>query len=208
MSVVHIIDTVTEWVRENVCSEIQLKVPPADERAPTDAGYSYELATPAAFSMFVPAKDKLPPSILSPVPSVCVRFMEGAENLAGSSGSIGIQLCFSTWDPGIHGKDVFIPTDGKPGAFQRMSNEEAAEYFQRNGDGWRDAWNFVDIALRKLGNTLALNGIVIDRTTPIKFGPLTEQEAIIDYYPMWFAWVSFSVEYPLRRHVAELDKFL
>lgn len=68
MAVVTILDGVTAWVREVICSQIRLKVPPADEQAATDAGYEYQLVTPAAFSLFVPTKEKLPPSVVSPDP--------------------------------------------------------------------------------------------------------------------------------------------
>lgn len=206
MSVVNILDDVTEWVAKNICSKIKLKVPPESDTAPTDAGYEYQLVTPAAFPLFVPARDKTPPGILSPVPSVCVRFLEGTESLASSKGTIGMQLCFSTWDPGLHGEDILLP-NGENGS-KRWTGPEADAYFRRSGDGWRDAWNFVDIALRELGSTTNVGGYVIDRQDPVKFGPLTEQGAIIEAYPLWFAWCSFSLSYDLRRNNAELQDFL
>lgn len=196
MSIVNTLDSVTAWVQENICNGVKLKAPPGDEAAPTDAGYEYQLVTPTAFSLFVPSKDKLPPAVLSSFPSVCVRFMEGEETLKDSSGSIGVQLCFSTWSPGVHIRDIV----GKPG--------EDAKPFTRNADGWRDAWNMVDVALRKLGNSLAVGGFEIDRSVPIKYGPLTEEGAIIDAYPLWFAWVSFRVTYPLRRNIKEIQHLL
>ena len=70
MAVVTILDGVTAWVREKICSQIRLKVPPADAQAATDAGYEYKMVTPAAFSLFVPTKEKLPPSVISPIPAV------------------------------------------------------------------------------------------------------------------------------------------
>lgn len=56
-----------------------------------------------------------------------------------------------------------------------MDGPEAEEYFDRNGDGWRDAWNLVDIALREIESRTNIAGYEIDRSTPVKFGPLTEQ---------------------------------
>jgi hypothetical protein len=206
MSVVNILDSVTDWVRENICTQIKLKAPPENDTDPTDSGYEYKLVTPAAFPLFVPAKDKAPPGILSPIPSVCVRFLEGAESPAGSKGSIGMQLCFSVWDPGVHGADMLLP--GEEGKAQRWTGPEADAYFQRSAGGWRDAWNFVDIALRALGSTTNVGGYAIDRSVPMKFGPLTEEGAIIDAYPLWFAWCSFSVNYDLRRNMADISKFL
>lgn len=207
MSVVCVLDAITAWVQENICTEIQLKVP-AEDREPTDAGYDYQLATPAAFPLYVPAKDKLPPNVRSPFPSVCVRFIEGDEKLTENSGTMGVQLCFSVWNPGEHGEDIFRPVDGQPNARKRWTGPEAVAHFKRNGEGWRDAWNFVDIALRKLGNAIAVGDCELDRSTPIKYGPLTEQGEIVEAFPCWFAWVSFTVNYSLRRNVAEIENLL
>ena len=49
---------------------------------------------------------------------------------------------------------------------------------------------------------------MIDRSQHIKYGPLTEQESIPDFYPFWFAWVSFKINYPLVRNVEDFHKFL
>lgn len=208
MAVVNILDKVTEWVKENVCSEIMLKVPPDNDYDATDEGYDYRLVTPSAFPLYVPAQDKTPPGVLSPIPSVCVRFLEGEERLTDREGSIGMQLCFCTWDPGLHGKDIFHPVNGNPAKIRRWSGEEADAYFKRSGEGWRDAWNFVDIALRELGNSLEIGGFELDRTVPIKYGPMTEQGEIVEAYPMWFAWASFSIKYPLRRNAEDIEQYL
>ena len=37
MSVVHMLDTLTEWARQNICEQIKLKVPP-ENTAPDDSG--------------------------------------------------------------------------------------------------------------------------------------------------------------------------
>ena len=66
----------------------------------------------------------------------------------------------------------------------------------------------MDIALREVESVTNIGGYTIDRAKPVKFGPLTEQEAIPDFYPMWFAWLSFTVNYPLRRNIQELQNFL
>lgn len=204
MSVVHLIDTLTEWARQNVCERIKLKVPPANEEDAVDEGYAYELATPVAFPMYVPTSEKLPPGIHSPFPSLCVRFVTGQDEPASGSGYVDVQFCFSTWNPGTHGKDILVPTE-KDALHWRT---DGAQTFQRNAEGWRDAWNFVDIALRAVESVTAIGRYAVDRSTPVKFGPLTEQEAIADLYPLWFAWVQFRVYYPLVRNNAEYQDLL
>ena len=205
MTVVDIIDTITGWVEKTICPQIKLKVPPDSEIDATDQGYEYQLANPTAFSMYVPTKEKLPPNVVSPFPSICIRFMEGADDIGSFRGNIGIQFCFSAWDPGLHRKDVLIPDKDNCLEYHQWSGKEAEAYFRRTGDGWRDVWNMVDICLRELENVTNINGIVIDRSTAVKFGPLAEQEAIPDYYPFWFAWVSFSVQYPVVRNLGDVE---
>ena len=202
MSVVHVIDTDTEWARQNVCEHILLKVPPRNEDA-VDADYEYKTANPVAFPMYVPTSEKLPPNIHSPFPSLCVRFVKGANTISSNAGHVDLQLCFSVWNPGTHEKDIFYPNGD--GSFRQGSG---VADFSRNGDGWRDAWNFVDIALRAVESTTCIGDYAIDQATPVEYGPLVEQEAIADYYPMWFAWVSFRVNYPLRRNIPSLKNFL
>lgn len=185
MSAVYMIDTITEWMRKNVCPFVRLKVPPSNEDA-IDSGYEYETANPVAFPMYVPTSEKLPPRVRSPFPSVCVGFSEGSDNMAGREGHLMVQLSFAAWNPGTHGKDQFT----------------------RDGDGWRDVWNFVDTALRALESTSNIGGYAIDQTTPIKYGPLVENEAIPNLYPFWFAWISFRINYPLLRNNDKYQKFL
>lgn len=208
MSVVNILDLVTNWTKENICTKILLKVPPDGELDATDAGWEYKRVNPIAFTMYVPTKDKLPPPVLSPFPSICVRFLEGQDDLSASGGSIGLQLCFSSWDTGTHGKDVLLPDEKNPYKAREWSGEKADKYFRRHGEGWRDVWNMVDIALREIESVSDVGGITIDRNVPVKFGPLSEQESIPDFYPFWFAWVSFSVKYPIRRAMPEIENLL
>lgn len=203
MSVVHVIDTLAEWANQNICEYVKLKMPPENLEA-NDEGYTYNLVNPSVFPMYTPTSEKLPPSIHSPFPSLCVRFLKGSDNLSDSKGYLDVQFCFSAWDPGLHGPDVFHPVAGQ--SFHRQDGENAR--FIRNGDGWRDVWNFVDTALRAVESVTNIGGYTIDRETPIEFGPMTEQESIPDFYPFWFAWMSFRVNYPLRRNIEDLQQYL
>ena len=141
MSIVNSIETVRDWLTAEVCPLVKLKLP--DDNA-TDASYPYKLVNPAAFSLFVPSKDRTPPNIAAPIPSVC--------------------------------------------------------YFVKNGEGWRDAWNFVDTALRLIENAEYLGDLRVIKEKGITFGPVTEQDAVPDFYPYWFAWAEFSVEETLTRN--------
>ena len=205
MDIVQIIDDVVQWAQENICNKVQLKVPPENDADAVDENYKYELVTPTAFALFVPQKDKTPPKVKSPIPSLCVRFVEGEDLLDGSGGSIGIQFMLSTWDLGTHSFDLFYPTD-QPNVFRR--DDGKVPIFQRNYDGWRDAWNFLDVARRELENTSNVAGYAIDIESGIHFGPLEEQDGTNDFYPFWFCWINFSLNYPLIRNMRDCTEYL
>lgn len=201
MSVVETIDKITAWTAKEICSKIKLKCPPDDTEANAD-GYQYKLVNPACFSMFVPTKDKLPLGALSPIPSVCVRVVEGEDYMSQNTSSLTVELCLSTWDTGIHEKDVLEPV----GNMQFKTND--TEGFRKDGGGWRDAWNLLDITLQAIESCTSIDGIQIDRITPVKFGPYTEQESIPDLYPFWFTWVRFKVTRSLARNIKEQENLL
>lgn len=80
-----------------------------------------------------------------------------------------------------------------------MAKRGAAAFFEKNGEGWRDAWNFVDTALRMIENAEYIGPLRVMKEDGITFGPVSEQDAVPDFYPYWFAWVEFSAEEPLTR---------
>ncbi len=205
MSIVNSIETVREWLDANVCPLVKLKLP--DDNA-TDASYPYKLVNPAAFSLFIPSKDRTPPKIAAPIPSVCVQIVQGEDNLIGRIRGIKIRLCFSAWDPGYHGRDIFKPKGDGSGIYIQQYNEEASAYFEKNGEGWRDAWSFLDTALRVIENAEHLGDLRVIKENGITFGPVSEQDAVPDFYPFWFAWAEFSVEEALTRNPKDYSQFL
>ena len=202
MSVVHIIDTLTKWARENVCNEIQLKVPPDNTEA-MDSGYDYKLANPTAFPMYIPTGDKLPKDMFDH-PCLCVRFISAQDDTANKRGSMDVQIVFCVWDPGQHSEDVFQPNGD--GSYRRQGATDAK--FERNGSGWRDVWNFVDLAVNKLESVTNIGNCTIDKSTPMEYGPAKVDEAIADYYPFWYAELSFRVTYPLMRNNENSEIYL
>ena len=195
MTIVKILDDVTEWARKNICAKIELKVPPKNGEA-NDHGYDYKRVNPAAFTMFVPTEDRLPPDVPSAFPSLCVRFMDAEDDFATMKGTVGIQFLLSVWNPGTHGQDRVPPMEG------------TENRFERNGEGWRDIWNFTDMVVQAVESTTNISGYKIDRSVPVKFGPLAEQDAVPDYYPFWFTWVTFQLTYPLQRSIENVQEFL
>ena len=102
MSIVNSIETVRDWLTTEVCPLVKLKLP--DDNA-TDASYPYKLVNPTAFSLFVPSKDRTPPKVAAPIPSVCVQIVQGNDDLtmsargASRSGSASLRGIPATTGP-------------------------------------------------------------------------------------------------------------
>ena len=212
MTLVQSIDDVVKWLNDNVCSQITLKVPD-DYR--NDQSYDVEFVNPAAFPLYVPGKDRLPPSVPAPIPSVCVQLMEGNDDLLKKKRQFQIRLCLSCWNPGIHGSEVLrkreFPTVGtaivgKAILYPKNSKnlfgnysyykvtEETEKTYARNMEGWRDSFNFADLVLSKLEGFEYIAKHRLVKEAGIKFGPFTEEGNIWDYYPYWHNWISFTLE--------------
>lgn len=208
MTVVEILDQVTNWAKTEICEKVRLKMPPQDDNESDSEGYAYKMITPAAFALFVPSKEKLPPSVLSPIPSLCVRIIDGEDNLINGMGSITVEFCLSTWNPGVHGQDILFPDEKDHSIVHPWTGAEAEAFYKRGYGGWRDAWNWLDITLRAIESSPNMNGIAVDRSAAVKFYPMKEQESIPDYYPFWFACVQFSLIRPIIRNIPEYNDLL
>lgn len=194
MTLAHSIDAVVTWLRETVCSQITLKVPD-DYR--NDTGYDVQLVNPSAFPLYVPGKDRLPPTIPAPIPSICVQLMDGSDDLLARKRQLNIRLCLACWNPGKHGGEVLhAKKDGsKLGGYSyyRVGGEEAVTY-ERNMEGWRDLFNFADLVLRELEITEYIAGHRLAKESGIKYGLFTEDGNIWDYYPYWHSYITFTLE--------------
>lgn len=187
-----LLDNLTAWVKEEICSKIRLKVP--NDKTITS---EVELANPAAFALFVPAKDRLPPNVAAPIPSICVQLMEGEDKMIDNKRYLQIRLCLACWSPGTQSGEIFTPHKDESAPFGvsfTPGAEGAGNGYQRNLDGWRDSWNFVDLALRKIENTEFIAGARLVKEEGVKYGPFTEEGAIWDLYPYWHSWITFKLE--------------
>lgn len=202
MSVVNTLDRITEWVQEKICNPVSFKVPPK-EKEPEGPGYEYERVTPAAFKWFVPSNDRLPPDIKTAFPSVCVRLNDGEDSF--NTRTMNFDMCFSVWNPGTHGSDIIEKMQDE--SYSQWKGDEAKEYYQRDNEGWREVWNWIDLALRELESVTNIGGGSIDRNS-IKFAPFKTNNEMVVFYPFWFAYISFTVETPLERNVPTFEGLL
>lgn len=194
MTLVHSIDNIVKWLNENVCSQISLKLPD-DNR--NDHKYELEYVKPAAFPLYVPGKDRLPPSVPAPIPSVCVQLMEGSDDLLAKKRQLQLRLCLACWNPGEHGGEVRYTrknADALGGYSFYCVTGAAAQTYARNMEGWRDSFNFADLVLRELEGTEYIEGHRLVKESGIKYGLFTEDGNIWDYYPYWHSWITFTLE--------------
>lgn len=194
MTLVKSIDGIVKWLNESVCNQIKLKLPD-DYKNGTD--YSVQYVNPAAFPLYVPGKDRLPPSVPAPIPSVCAQLMEGSDDLLQKKRQLQFRLCLACWNPGEHGGEVLHarPNADALGGYSYYSVAgEAAQTYARNMEGWRDSFNFADLVLSKLEGTEFIAGHRLVKESGIKFGLFTEEGNIWDYYPYWHSWITFTLE--------------
>ena len=194
MTLVESIDRIVAWLKRDVCSEITLKV--TDDYR-NDSAYDYQTVNPAAFPLYVPGKERLPPSIAAPIPSICAQLMEGNDDLTTHKRELQFRLCLACWNPGEHGAERLIPT-ADPAAtggvrYFHPTGEEAKAYV-RNSDGWRDVFNMLDMTLRSLEGTEFIEGHRLMKERGIKYGVFTEDGNVVDYYPYWLNWITFTLE--------------
>ena len=189
MAIVDDLNKIREWLQAEVCDKIKLKMP-KDEK--NDGGYAYELVNPAAFVLFTPTKDRLPPNVKAPIPSICIRFTEGVHNPREGVNKMGLMLNFCTWNPGTHRQDNFIPKE--EGAGIKGYNVSATAEYKRNSEGWQDVYNFIDFTLRKLEKSEFVADMRIVAEEGIKYGMTWVKDGLDDFYPYWLGWISFSVQ--------------
>lgn len=207
MGIVAAIEQVRAWTEKEICAGTRLKVP-ADYSAEiaNAASYEYkEIVNPACFAMFTPSSEKQPPAAKPPTPSVCVKLLEGEEY------KLRVQLDFSTWSPGNYGKDILVKDPDNPQGVKYRPLEEMENDFTLYADAWRDVWNWIDKGLRALQSTKHFgNGVYLDLSDPIRYGPYKEQEDTVDFFPFWVAWISFTVVTAVfeTRYDAEVEQFL
>ncbi len=195
-----IIITTASWLNENVCQEITLKVP-SEDKEPNDDTYQYKSVHPTAFPLFIPTRDKLPPNVVSNIPSICVQLINGVDTM--HEREVTIALGFGTWNPGPHKQDWINWQDPED------------PVFRADMSGWMDAWNMVDIAARKIQSTNYLGeNLEVMLNEPMDFGPYRQPKENVDdewqdsFYPFWFAYLRFKVRCTLLRNNQDFEKFL
>ena len=180
MSMVNLIDDLTEWVQKEVCNKLELKKPSLRG----DSGYDYELVYPVAYPCFCPPQDKtnLPVS-----PSITVQIDGFTDDLASES-FVTVTFVFSVWNTGTH------------------DNRGGEKRFEKNLEGWRDLWQLMDMARKAIRGNFSVAGYELKSEVTGK--PLVAGEsAIMGTYPYFFGEVTFvigTIESPNSKSIRDL----
>ena len=210
MTIAQCIEKVTDWLNESVCPKIKLKLPDDNQNGKE---YKVKAVSPTAFAMYQPGKDKLPPGVIAPFPSVVVQLLEGSDNMTESNGRMKLQLSFTAWNPGNHAGELTRATktttaSGSDDLVVQFGSVDSEQTFTRDAEGWKDVWNFVDRALREIENAEYLNGLRVVKELPITYGQFQQEGQISDLYPYWGAWAIINIERGLARTGAAYSEYL
>lgn len=214
MSIVNSTCELMDWLDANVCQRMTLKRRPIDASAndpmlaskpKADAEeYDYELVHPSVLGMYWPTTAQLlPPDVPHTHPGILVQVVGGSESTKDRRRTLQVRLHLCAWDPGRHGRDLWIPRGD--GGFVR---NETSDYKPDYG-GWQDAWSLCDVTLRELRLADALGPTLrIDHSEDVTFGPYAQQDAVVDLYPYWLCWVAFTAYEPAPTPYEGLDDYL
>lgn len=208
MTITQCIEALTDWLNETVCPKILLKLP---DDCQNGKEYKVEAVNPTAFAMYQPGKDKLPPGVKAPFPSVVVQLLEGSDSLTAGNGRMKLQLSFTAWNPGNHAGELtraISTTTGDTEISVQCEGVASEKSFERNAEGWKDVWNFVECALREIENAEYMKGLRVVKELPITYGQFQQEGQISDLYPYWGAWVIFTIERGLTRKGAAYSEYL
>ena len=190
MQLNEVIDNLTNWVQLNLCDDVELLKP-----SKSNMSNDYSIVKPKAFALYVPPQDQLPPDIDYQIPSICLQLKEGSDNLTNDVRSLDFRLAFSTYRPGH-----FVESEKENG------DKEIA--FVRDADGWEDLWLWVSRSVNKIQTKMYIEGVRVDRNTPVKFGHFQIDDNMVEAYPMWYAWVEFSVTCGISSKANEYNNYL
>lgn len=202
MTTVQCVMTLCEWIEENICPGIMLKKPAAAGEA-TDGGYEYELVSPAVFPFYMPTPNRLGDAGHS-CPCIVVKVKEATDDLPDLR-SFNVELHFLVWNPGIHPDEWYKPVPGEINLYEQFDTSP----YVPSMDGWADLFGVMDTALDKIESVNSFGGeLRLDRDVQVKHGPVSEEGRILDTFPVFEGYISFTAEGRIFRDNPELEALL
>lgn len=200
MTVINAIESVKKFLEEEVCPEIELLVPNKKD----GKEYVEKYANPCVFAFFEPENGRLPEGVEFTTPNITVQFTQGEDNLATSERKVDIVLAFSTWRPGEYraiNDMVLEKIETGEGGTSIEFKGEITKQLVRNEEGWKDVYNLMELTKGKIISASKIGEFLLE-PTQIKYGPYSKDGALIDFYPYYHLWMSFtltSIPTPMTR---------
>lgn len=192
MTVIDAIKETKAFLEREVCPKIELLVPSTKD----GKNYVEKYANPNVFAFFEPENGRLPAGVEYTTPNIVVQFTDGTENLATTEKRINIVLAFSVWRPGeyrkmndMEFKNIEVEEQGARIEF----GGEKQQTLIRNEDGWQDVYNLMELTKQEIIKSSTIGEFALDSTTEIKYGQYQKDGALIDFYPYYHLWMSFTL---------------
>ena len=205
MTTIDAILSVKEFLEKNVCPKIELLVPNTKD----GKNYVEKYANPNVFAFFEPENGRLPKGVEYSTPNIIVQMTQGTDNLATLEKRIDIVLAFSTWRPGeyrqIHDMNFEKIEVEESGVKIEFSGKKDTTLV-RNEDGWQDVYNLMELTKKEIVSEGEIGEFALN-PTEIKYGPYSKDGALVDFYPYYHLWMSFtltSIPTPMARDIDEL----
>lgn len=180
--------SIKKWLEDNVCPQVKLKVYREDADLSKQADYVH----PLVYENMIPEADFLKENEYN-APAIAIEFLKTKDDINDSSRIIDIRLCVLTYSHGLQPGDVL---------------KKDVQY-QRNYDGFQSYMNFIDIIMKEIEKAEEIGGFALDRSVAIETGQMTDEYGtIIDYYPFFAGYVSFSIQRTLLTTTKVYDDLL
>lgn len=208
MNTVAAIHTVMNFLEDKVCPYVQFLVPSKDDAKE----YIEQYAHPKVFAFFEPAKGRVPNGVLYTTPNVAVQLQSGSDDVDANEQFYNFVLAFSIWRPGDYNKLKEVELES-PGILEEEEvkisyKAEKERSYIRNEDGWKDVYHFLDETKNAIIYDGQIGNLKLKTSVPIKYGPYSKDGAIVDFYPYYHAWMSFTLQEIVTPVSRNIDKFL
>lgn len=194
-TLVDIVEGLTNWLNDKVCPQIQLLLPDDDHM---DDSYRNKRVCPRAYPLFSPYGYDSPEYPVPGTPGIVVGVLEGTDNQKAGTRTLTVQLQLISWAPGAYESELFrVKKDPKAPLGRKYFCTDPYDHqtFERNKDGWKDSYNFLEIVLREIQKNELINGMRIKiKDGQLNYGHFRTDTGPMDLYPYWINYITFEVE--------------
>lgn len=200
-----VLETLCDWLNEEVCSQIQLFAPKDNFH---DGKHPPKLVHPVAYPLFIPDSTILPQG-QEPLPAIVIQVLNGSDDVLKHLRTYQLRLILISWLPGHydaldfikHTKEQTSTGDLPYSYYQAAENAQKGKY-TRTLSGWKDNSNFMETVLSAFEQTEFIGKdktIRLKKEEKITFGHFQTEYQLLDFYPYWVTYITFSIEAGLIR---------